>query len=104
VKKTPITKTTYKEALRREHGMSSEEADEILKTVFDVMRKGIMENRDVRINTVGILKPRPSKPRQGINPRTLEPVNIPASTYVGFTISEPLKKELKKRDTTEDEE
>jgi len=92
--RTPVTNTTFIEALRDEHGLTYKEADSTLKTVLQTMRKGLSEGRKIRLNTIGTLEPVDVKGRNGINPQTFEPIYIEPSKSVRFTLSQPLKDEI----------
>ena len=93
-KKASVRSATFIEALREEHDMSSEQAEQVLKTLLTVIEKGLIEERRVILNTVGVLTPAVSKAKRGINPYTLEKIDIPAKKTVKFSVSKPLKKKL----------
>ncbi len=92
--KASVRAVTFIEALREEHNMSSEQAEKVLKTFLAVIEKGLIDERKVILNTVGVLTPAVSKAKRGINPYTLEKIDIPAKKTVKFSVSKPLKKKL----------
>lgn len=93
-KKASVRAETFIEALREEHDMSSEQADQVLKTFLSVIEKGLIDERRIILNTVGVLTPSVLKARRGINPHTLEKINIPAKKKVKFSVSKSLLKKL----------
>jgi DNA-binding protein HU-beta len=86
------------DAMREENLAASEKQTErILDRFLVSLETAIIENPEgVRLGKSGKFKIIPRKEKSGVNPRTKEPLLIPARNIVIFRPSVALKKRLKK--------
>lgn len=66
-------------------------AERALEVVLDGIRRGLKKNSSVRLINFGTFEVRKRKRRKGLNPRTQEPMMIPASRTVAFRVGKQLK-------------
>lgn len=82
------------EAVAAELGESKAGATRAVEAVINSITTGIKHDDGVTIVGFGSFQKRSRKPRTGRNPATGEPMEIAASTTVGFKPSQSLKDEL----------
>lgn len=73
---------------------SKKEAEAALSAVLESIANGVRKDDNVQIIGFGTFKKKHRAARMGRNPKTGEPMQINASTSVGFTPSAALKKSL----------
>ncbi len=73
---------------------SKKDAESALTAVLDSIANGVRGDGNVQIIGFGTFKKKNRAARMGRNPKTGEPMQIAASTSVGFTPSAALKKSL----------
>ena len=69
-------------------------AEEAVSAVLDSIAKGVKKDESVQVIGFGTFEVRRRAARRGINPKTKEPLDIPASKTVAFKPSAALKKSL----------
>ncbi len=84
------------EAVASQLGESKATATKVVDIVLDTISEGVQKDDKVAITGFGTFKKKHRKARKGINPATREPIDIPASTSVGFTPSQNFKDLLSK--------
>lgn len=67
---------------------------DILRQTFSVMKGEIGQLNDLVIQDFGTFSHKISNARKGVNPRTGEPLDIPASATCKFKISKNFKRDL----------
>lgn len=72
-------------------GESKKAVEAVLKTAADVIAAGLQEGEDVALPGLGKLGVRQRDARTGRNPKTGEPVEIPARRAPHFTPAKALK-------------
>ncbi len=72
-------------------GESKASAGRAVEAVIKSIIEGVDEHEKVAISGFGTFKKRFRKARTGMNPATKQPIDIKASTTVGFTPSAALK-------------
>ncbi|XHC26054.1 HU family DNA-binding protein [Phycisphaerales bacterium ac7] len=82
------------EAVASQMGESKATATKVVDIVLDTIANGVQKDDKVAITGFGTFKKKHRKVRKGINPATREPIDIPASTSVGFTPSQNFKDSL----------
>ena len=82
------------EAVASQMGESKAAATKVVDIVLDTISNGVEKDDKVAITGFGTFKKKHRKARKGINPATREPIDIPASTSVGFTPSQNFKASL----------
>ena len=76
--------TELVEHISEEHGISRVQAKKIIKTVFNAIMSSVKEDTDVRLTGFGTFFRHSKKARPGRNPKTGEPVAIPAQAVPKF--------------------
>ena len=93
-----MNRTELTEALARSAGMSRADAALAVEGLFDprkgVIARALRRRRTVRITGFGTFVPRRREARIGRDPRTGEPIRIPAGTSIGFRPGKPLRETL----------
>lgn len=93
-----LNRTELTNALARSTGLSRADAARAVEGLFDprtgVIAKALRRRRTVRITGFGTFVPRRRAARVGRDPRTGEPLRIPAGTSVGFRPGKPLRETL----------
>ncbi|MFG0292129.1 MAG: HU family DNA-binding protein [Phycisphaerales bacterium JB065] len=82
------------EAVASQLGESKATATKVVDIVLETIADGVQKDDKVAITGFGTFKKKHRKARKGINPATREPIDIPASTSVGFTPSQNFKDAL----------
>jgi DNA-binding protein HU-beta len=93
-----VNRTELTEALARSAGMSRADAALAVEGLFDprkgVIARALRRRRTVRITGFGTFVPRRREARIGRDPRTGEPIRIPAGTSIRFRPGKPLRDTL----------
>lgn len=93
-----VNRTELTEALARSAGMSRTDAALAVEGLFDprkgVIARALRRRRTVRITGFGTFVPRRREARIGRDPRTGEPIRIPAGTSIRFRPGKPLRETL----------
>lgn len=93
-----MNRTELTEALARSTGLSRSEAAQAVQGLFDprhgVIARALRRRRTVRITGFGTFAPRHRDARVGRDPRTGEPIRIPAGTSIAFRPGKPLRETL----------
>ena len=82
------------EAVASQLGESKAEASRALEAVINCITEGVRHDRSVTIVGFGTFTKKTRAARTGRNPATGQPMEIKASTTVGFRASPALKEEL----------
>lgn len=85
-----VTKLELIDRLATEAGLTKKDAAEFLDALKQVVLESLSEGHEVSL-AGGVLYPRHMQSRKGVNPATLEPMQIPAKVGVGFRAGEQLK-------------
>jgi DNA-binding protein HU-beta len=67
------------------------DASEAVKAIFDSITESLKQGDPVKLVGFGSFKAVPRTARQGRNPRTGEPLSIPAATIVSFKAGKELR-------------
>ncbi|MFC1530916.1 HU family DNA-binding protein [Gemmatimonadota bacterium] len=93
-----MNRTELTEALARTTGMSRTDAALAVEGLFDprngVISRALRRRRTVRITGFGSFVPRRRDARVGRDPRTGDPIRIPAGTSIAFRPGKPLRETL----------
>jgi len=87
----PTRKTEITTAIAEATQLNKEQAAEVLNVVLDEITMALSKEESVAIPGFGSFVLRQRQARTGRSPRTGEPVEIPASTSVGFKPGKALK-------------
>jgi DNA-binding protein HU-beta len=80
-----VTKSELIQSIARETGLSQSQASKVINCVFDTIASQLHRGEEVRLTGFGTFRMMETKARPGRNPRTGQPITIPAGRRVGFT-------------------
>jgi DNA-binding protein HU-beta len=93
-----MNRTELTDALARATGLSRGDAALAVEGLFDprngVISRALRRRRTVRITGFGSFTPKRREARVGRNPRTGDPIRIPAGTSITFRPGKPLRETL----------
>lgn len=81
-------------------GLSKTDADSALQAILDTIKAAVSSDDTVALPGFGKFSRTQRKAREGRNPRTGEPVHIPASKAVKFSVAADFKKKVNTNDAT----
>jgi DNA-binding protein HU-beta len=87
-----MNKTEFIAAVAQEAGIPKSEAQKVVKAVLDVITEALTKGDKVVLTGFGSFEVRQAKARTGVNPRTKEKVQIPATQRPAFSAGAELKK------------
>lgn len=79
-----MNKSDLIKSVAQETGVTQEVAKKVITATFETIEKETMENGRVAIAEFGVFKKHESAARAGVNPSTLEKIQIPAKTTMKF--------------------
>ncbi len=82
------------EILSERHSLTKKESTEIITLIFDLIGESLSEGNSVDIKKFGKFTVKEYQARTGINPKTLESIEIPARKSPVFKASAALKRKL----------
>ena len=89
-----MTKTDLVAQIAANTEMSKKNAEQAVSAVFEALSKAMAEGEKITISGFGTFEVRERADRQGINPRTREPITIAASRSIVFKPGKTLKDTL----------
>jgi DNA-binding protein HU-beta len=93
-----MNRTELTDALARATGLSRGDAALAVEGLFDprngVISRALRRRRTVRITGFGSFTPKRREARVGRDPRTGDPIRIPAGTSISFRPGKPLRETL----------
>ena len=89
-----ISKVEISKIISSRLGTTCRDAIKITNSFFDVMTEILSEGREIEIRNFGSFKVRSYGQRPARNPKTGEPIMIPARTKVLFKAGKLLKREV----------
>lgn len=89
-----MNKTDLIEAVASQLELSKTDASKAIDAVIDCIAEGVKRDEKVAIAGFGTFSKKTRAARQGINPATREPIQIPASTTCGFKPATALKQAI----------
>ncbi len=75
-------------------GLTQKKAGEVLEALLDGIREELQNGHEVRLVGFGSFKVRRSAPRQGVNPRNREKIEVPAKDRVRFSPGKELSESV----------
>lgn len=88
---TKLTKTDIGKHVAEELNITNRDAERAVTTCFAYIAKNMADGNRVSVNGFGTFETRKRAARTGANPKTKEPIEIPASTVPAFKPSKTLK-------------
>jgi len=86
-----MNKANLIEKVQEMLGSTKVQAEEVVNGIFDTIAGSLKNGDDVSISGFGIFKSKMRAARTARNPKTGEPVNVPAMQVVKFQVSKTLK-------------
>src|SRR6186713_335057 len=86
-----MTKSELIEALAARGELTKARAEMVVNCVFDAMTEALQRGDGIEIRGFGSFQVRPYKPYNGRNPRTGQPVPVPAKRLPFFKVGKELK-------------
>ena len=86
-----MTKSELIDALAERSHLTKARAELVVNCVFDAMTEALERGEGIEIRGFGSFTVRPYKPYSGRNPRTGEPVPVPAKRLPFFKVGKELK-------------
>jgi integration host factor subunit beta len=86
-----VTKSELIDALAERGHLTKARAELVVNCVFDAMTEALERGEGIEIRGFGSFTVRPYKPYSGRNPRTGEPVPVPAKRLPFFKVGKELK-------------
>jgi DNA-binding protein HU-beta len=90
-----MNKASLVEKIHEILGGTKVQAEEVVNTVFDSITESLKKGEDVSIAGFGIFSAKERAARTARNPRTGEPVEVPAMRVPKFKASKTLKDSVK---------
>ncbi len=85
------------DALAEKSSLTKARAESVVNCVFDAMTEALEQGEGIEIRGFGSFTVRPYKPYSGRNPRTGEPVPVPAKRLPFFKVGKELKELVNSR-------
>src|SRR6267142_2751376 len=86
-----MTKSELIDAMATRTDLTKARAELVVNCVFDSMTESLQRGEGIEIRGFGSFTVRPYKPYSGRNPRTGEPVEVPAKRLPFFKVGKELK-------------
>ena len=86
-----MTKSELIDAIAARGELTKARAEEVVGCLFDAMTEALERGDGIEIRGFGSFSVRPYKPYNGRNPRTGEPVPVPAKRLPFFKVGKELK-------------
>ena len=86
-----MTKSELIEAIAARGELTKARAETVVNCVFDAMTEALQRGEGIEIRGFGSFTVRPYKPYDGRNPRTGQPVPVPAKRLPFFKVGKELK-------------
>ena len=91
-----MNKTELVAAMAKETNLSKKDVEAVLKSFTDVVASELKKGGKIQLVGFGTFETRERAAREGRNPRTKEPITIPASTVPVFKAGKELKEKVNK--------
>lgn len=91
-----MTKTELIAAVAEKTGLAKKDTEVVVNAALDAITAELAAGNRVQLAGFGTFEARARAARTGTNPKTKEPIEIPASTTVGFKPNKALKEAVAK--------
>ena len=91
-----MNKTELVAAVAETIGMTKKDAERVINATVDTITETLTKGEKVQISGFGIFEVKAREARVGRNPRTSEPIQIPATRQPAFKASQALKNTISK--------
>jgi len=89
-----MKKSDLVDSIASKGGLQKAQIQTIVDHVFELIAEGLAANEKIDLRGFGTFSVKESKARVGRNPRTGEPINIPARKVPGFKAGTELRKKV----------
>jgi DNA-binding protein HU-beta len=89
-----LNKAELVDIVAKEAGTTKKDAEQVINAMMDTIIKHVARGERVTLVGFGAFETRQRKARTGRNPKTNEPLNIPAKKVVGFSSGKEFKARL----------
>lgn len=86
-----MNKTELVAAVAEKTGMTKKDSEKAVLAVFDAITETVAAGEKVQMTGFGTFEPKTREAHTGRNPKTGEPIEIPASRAVAFKAGKALK-------------
>lgn len=90
-----LKQSELKDLLAERLEVSKSQAEAFIKTFNQILIEDLLATGKTKLQDIGTLEVRYRASREGVNPKTNEPLNIPESLTVGLSASSVIKRRLK---------
>ncbi len=80
-------------------GLTRNQTEIVVDTVFDSIKKALMQSEKIEIRGFGNFRLKTRNPRKARNPKTGESVEVPGKKVLYFKVGKALKETLNKEQT-----
>ncbi len=80
-------------------GLTRNQTEIVVDTVFDSIKKALMQGEKIEIRGFGNFRLKTRNPRKARNPKTGESVEVPGKKVLYFKVGKALKETLNKEET-----
>lgn len=91
-----MTKADLVERVAKETDMTKKDAEKLVEVIFDSIVSSLNKGEKIELRGFGSFRVRERNARKGRNPKTGEPVNIPAKRVAYFKPGKDLKEIINK--------
>lgn len=92
-----MNKADLVDVVSKEAGTTKKDAETVINVMMDTIIKAVATGEKVTLVGFGTFEARKRKARTGRNPKTNEPINIPAKTVAGFRVGKEFSEAVNKR-------
>jgi DNA-binding protein HU-beta len=92
-----VNRTELIDAISMSMGISKTQAEKFLNTFVAVVTEKLTGGFEVNITGFGSFRVVTRRARKGTNPKTRQPMQIPPSTSVTYTVGKTLKEEVRSK-------
>lgn len=89
-----MTKLELIDAIAKKRNMPPHEVERVINAATDIISKTLAVGGKVQLLGFGTFEVHDRAPRKGVNPRTQEPIDLPATKRVHFSPGKALKKSV----------
>lgn len=93
-KKSPATASTFIEALRKKHGMSTAMATDVTHTFLATIEENLLDDRAILLNRIGKIEPYIQEERVSVIPRTAKRILLNERRLVKWDTSDVILERL----------
>ena len=90
-----VNRTQLIEAIADDMGVSKAQAERFLNSFVQTVMDHVIKGNDINITGFGSFKKVQRKARKGVNPKTGEPLDIPATNSVSFKVGKTFKESVR---------